>query len=380
MKICLINNLFGTYSRGGAERIVEKIENGLKEKGHSVFVISTSPKKDEIQGNIYFLKSCFNNLDKIPFVFRFFYHIWDGFNFINYFKIKTILKKENPDIVMTHNLKGIGFLIPSLINKLGTKHIHTIHDITLLHPSGLMFYKKEGIINTLHAKIYQFLNKALFKSPEVVVSPSKWLIDLHLKKGFFPKSNKKIIPNFFIENKFKKENSKFQIPNSKYKFLYVGQIEGHKGVDVLVKAFGVALEHALEHALELTIIGSGSRINKIKELAQGKEEIKILGRVENKEILQFIKDFDYLVVPSICYENSPTVIYEAIKADLLVIASKIGGIPELIEKYGGLMFEPGNSDDLAQKIINATQNYKNLKKESKNINLIKTDYIEKLLA
>lgn len=374
--------------RGGAERVVEKIVNGLKEKGHKVFIISTSPKKENppnppkaeqvVDGaeNIYYLKSIFHNLDKIPFIFRFFYHLWDSFNFINYYKIKKILKKENPDIVMTHALQGIGSLIPCLIKKLKIKHIHTLHDIQLLHPSGLMFYKKEGIISTMHAKIFQFLNKILFKSPNIVISPSKWLLDIHLEKGFFPKSTKKVIANIFSK-KFKNLEEKEKTEKNKIKFLYVGQIEDHKGVDILVKAFNIALGASLEHTLKLTIVGPGSRLDQIKKLAQGKEDINILGRKENEEVLKIMSESDCLIVPSLCYENSPTVIYEAIEAGLSLITSKIGGIPEFVEKYNGLMFEPGNISQLAEKIIFVA---KNSKDDNRKISLDQKDYIEELLA
>ena len=55
------------------------------------------------------------------------------------------------------------------------------------------------------------------------------------------------------------------------------------------------------------------------------------------------------VVPSICYENSPTVIYEASLVGVPVIASNIGGIPELVvEGESGLLVKPGDEQDLAR--------------------------------
>lgn len=54
-----------------------------------------------------------------------------------------------------------------------------------------------------------------------------------------------------------------------------------------------------------------------------------------------------LVVPSVYYDNSPTVIYEAMSHGLLVIGSRIGGIPELIEHgKNGLLFEAGDREGL----------------------------------
>jgi len=199
--------------RGGAEMVVKRIFDELKEKNIDAFVITTTPSGDKREGDVYFLNSAFHKLNKIPFVLRFFYHIWDSFNFVNYFKIKKILKKERPDIVMTHALKGIGFLIPHLLRRLKIKHVHTLHDIQLIHPSGLMFYKKEWVANTPHAKIYQMINKFLFGSPDLIISPSSWLMEMMRSRNFFPNSKKVILPNpisIQVDKKIsQKENNKF---------------------------------------------------------------------------------------------------------------------------------------------------------------------------
>ena len=57
---------------------------------------------------------------------------------------------------------------------------------------------------------------------------------------------------------------------------------------------------------------------------------------------------DVLVVPSIWLENSPLVVHEAFMAGVPVVASRIGGLPDLIQhELNGLLFEPGNVDALA---------------------------------
>jgi glycosyltransferase involved in cell wall biosynthesis len=63
-----------------------------------------------------------------------------------------------------------------------------------------------------------------------------------------------------------------------------------------------------------------------------------------------MKNANCLIVPSLCYENSPTVIYEAIAVGLPIIASKIGGITELLLDYGGIMFDPGDERELSDKM------------------------------
>jgi glycosyltransferase involved in cell wall biosynthesis len=357
MKICLINNLYKPYCRGGAERIAElTIEEFLKQ-GHEVFIISTKPSAKfsvlnlfkfsaEISINSlirnYQIFSLYFNLDKISRGIRFFWHILDLFDFRSFFIIKKILKKEKADLVITHNLKGVGYLTPLAIKFLSIKHIHTLHDIQLLHPSGLILYGREKIIETLPAFFYSLLCRFLFNSPAVIISPSKWLLGEHFKKGFFKNSKRVILPNPAVKN----NNSEFfSARRAKRKnifsFLYVGQIEEHKGILFLAEAFQ---EAALKNC-ELIIAGDGSKILKLKNLTGNFGNIKILGKKGRQEIEKLMQDSNCLIVPSLCYENSPAVICEAAAAGLPVIASDIGGIPEIINNPK-LLFKPGSKNDL----------------------------------
>lgn len=70
-------------------------------------------------------------------------------------------------------------------------------------------------------------------------------------------------------------------------------------------------------------------------------------------------------MPSICYDNSPTVIYESFSFGVPVIGSRIGGIPELIkEGYNGFLFEAGNVEELEGIIGKLTTNTSQLRRLS----------------
>ena len=91
-----------------------------------------------------------------------------------------------------------------------------------------------------------------------------------------------------------------------------------------------------------------------------------------------------LIIPSICYENSPTVIYEAASQGLPIIASRIGGITELIQKLNGLLFKPNNEGDLMHQLSWAIKNPEKLSEIGlKSQQAVKTfsleKYIKKLL-
>jgi len=388
MKICLINNLYHPFIRGGAERVVEKIADELK-KEHQIFFISTKlrgKEKPQTREKIYHLNSLFYNLNKIPLALRFFWHFWDMIDPICYFKIKKILKAEKPDLVITHNLKGLGFLTTRAVTSLGIKQIHTLHDIQLLHPSGLMFWGREKKIQSWPAKIYARACAWLFNSPTAVISPSTWLLELHESKGFFKKSKKIVLPNP-APITIKEITKEKKADNSCFDFLYVGLIEGHKGMDLLFDAFSDFAKNQ-EKTVRLLLAGTGSKLFELSTKIQEKnleKQILILGWQEKNQIKNLMQTTDCLIMPSLCYENSPTVIYEAAAAGLPVIASRIGGITELTHELGGLLFTPGNKKNLLKKMRYAIEQPQEMTKISEQSRLkIKKmqskNYIKKLLA
>src|SRR4029453_5793692 len=75
--------------------------------------------------------------------------------------------------------------------------------------------------------------------------------------------------------------------------------------------------------------------------------VRLAGPIAHKDVARTLADLDVLVVPSIWQENSPLVIREAFLAGTQVVASRIGGIVELVEDgVNGLLFEPGDAEDL----------------------------------
>jgi len=89
----------------------------------------------------------------------------------------------------------------------------------------------------------------------------------------------------------------------------------------------------------------------VLENAMRREFVTNHGVIAHEKVPAALASLDVLVVPSIWPENSPFVIHEAALARLPVVASRIGGIPELVEdERGGLLFEPGDAADLAAKL------------------------------
>jgi glycosyltransferase involved in cell wall biosynthesis len=375
MKIILINNLYEPFNRGGTEKITKIITEEFTKKGHQVFIITTKPRfRNNFineQKNIIYLDSLYYHLNRIPFFIKIFWHIFNIFNFINYFKIKKILRQENPDIVLANNLIGIGFLAPRAIKKTKAKYIQYLHDVQLLHPSGLIYFGEEKKLKSIAAKIYQNIAVRLFSYPDMVISPSRWLLNLH--QNFF-KHSKKICLLSPALNHLKKNNKNQN--NQYFNFFYAGQMETHKGIFFLADSFS----KIKDDNITLTMIGSGSKLSILRKKCSQDKRIQLIEWPGDQKMRTFLQKADALIVPSFCYENSPTIIYEAASIGIPVIASKIGGITELIEKLGGLLFEPNNTQSLIE-MMEKIKNDEILRKKiiDRENDQIKDCYLEKYI-
>ncbi len=347
MKICLLNNLYFPYNRGGAEKVVAKMAADFKSANEQVIIISTKPPKSElstqeIPENIY-LPSSFYNLNQHSWSWRLAWHFLDIFSCHQAKRLTQIFKQEKPDLIVSHNLMGLGLMSARVIKKSGAKHHHFLHDIQLLHPSGLMIYGKEKITASCGAKLYQKLTRHLIGSPDLVQSPSEWLLQEHLRRGFFSRSKTEIkrlaeLAPIADTDLIKKNKPAKQL-------LFVGQIEEHKGIIFLIKAF----QELAAPDMTLSIAGTGSQLSVAKELASSDKRIIFLGLLDKNELTNNMKEAEVLVVPSLCYENSPTVIYEAKAVGLPVIAANLGGIPEIVTENDKL-FNPGDATDLFKQL------------------------------
>lgn len=378
MRICIINNIYPPFHRGGAEQVVVKTVEGLLKAGHEVLVITSSPKGGSVEKNgkltiyrqkpknIYFYTDAENH----NFAARFFWHIIDIFNFSVAAWVRKILEKEKPDVIHTHNLLGLSFLIPNVIRKLKIRHIHTVHDVQLVEPSAMILkhLEKSWRYTGLPTKIYTFLMRKMMGSPEVVISPSQFLLDFYKQRKFFGNSKFEVLRNpLTFENKIDFSSDK---KNTEFNFLYLGQIEYHKGVLLLVDTFIKMQNNGIENC-KLHIVGSGSKIEDVKKMSEKNSSIIVYGRKNREELPELFSKINITVVPSLCYENSPTVIFESLHFGVPVLASNIEGIAELIrENKNGLTFEAGNENSLLEKLIWCVKNSNQVAEMGKNSGVI----------
>lgn len=127
--------------------------------------------------------------------------------------------------------------------------------------------------------------------------------------------------------------------------LFVGRLSPEKGVVTLLEAW------TRFAGIPLRIVGSGPLLEEVRRRADGMPDVEVMGPLDRDRVLAAMKRTRFLVFPSECYENFPLAIAEAFACGLPVVASRLGAMAELVEDgRTGLLFEPGNPDDLAAKV------------------------------
>ena len=141
--------------------------------------------------------------------------------------------------------------------------------------------------------------------------------------------------------------------SAKFRWGFWGQLAEHKGAAFLAKAF----KNWPEKQAELLIAGSGEQSAVIGGLAKDDWRIKILGKINSQELAEFFRLIDVLIVPSIWWENSPTVIAEAYAFGVPVLVSDAGGSQELVQEgKTGWVFKSGCAQDLLAKFEAISKN------------------------
>ncbi|MGH7801327.1 MAG: glycosyltransferase [Thermodesulfobacteriota bacterium] len=163
-----------------------------------------------------------------------------------------------------------------------------------------------------------------------------------------------------------------KVYSQKIRFGYIGTFIPSKGVHVLLEAFNSIKSQNTElriHGKFLPYhLGFEDYPDYLRSLGK-RDNILWFGEYDNKDIAGILSEIDILVVPSIWHENSPLTIHEAFMAQIPVITSNIGGMAELVQnRVNGLLFQVGDSKDLAKKMQMVIDDPGLIERLRKNIN------------
>ncbi len=344
MRIAILTNAFPPLARGGAGRIAHIQAHWLANHGHEVKVwtVAPFPESDaELEVKTFKPRTTvpFADLGKKSVLARLWFHLEDSAPNLD---AVDQIRNWNPDVLISHNLTGCGWGTPRLLKAAGVKWLHVLHDVQAFEPSGQMIF--DGTGPSMWRKFWAKRRKKALGSPDIVISPSNWLLEMHKQYDLFAASDCKVIPN------------PVQMPAGfadaqifgEQQVLYVGRLSPDKGVKVLLDAW-MSLS---PKPGKLNIIGSGPLET---EIANNPDvSIEYLGEQTNEQVMIKMREANLVVLPSLVMENQPTVLLEAIAADTRILATDVGGVREMLEGYGTIV-APGDVTALAKGMVDALQ-------------------------
>jgi glycosyltransferase involved in cell wall biosynthesis len=253
------------------------------------------------------------------------------------------LERFRPDVVHCHNIYHQ--LSPSILaatRRAGVPCVMTLHDYKLACPNYQLLdhgslcqacvggsalnaarrrCKGDSLVGSGLLAVESTIHRALhaYRGVDVLISPSRFLADVMARAGYGPDVVRVI--NHFVEHA--------DVPQSTgagRSVLFAGRLAPEKGVDTLVRAVGSA------PALRLGIAGDGPLRAELEALATSVApgQVTFHGRLAKPELQRLIAGSLAMVVPSRWHENQPMTILEAYAAGVPVIATALGGMPELV--------------------------------------------------
>lgn len=381
MKILMCHKFH--FLAGGAERYLFDLREGLSKLGHAVFDFATKNTRNEYsEYSGYFVKGI--NFSKIS-THGPLYNIKAALNLIYSFEarknIARLIDDFKPDVAHIHNIyHHLSISILDILRERRIPVIMTLHDYKLVCPNYSLFIQGMPCERCKHKNyLNAFIHKCLKDS---YIASALACLEMCFCKIFKIYENNVdlfIAPSIFTKNKiidFGIDSKKIYhlpyaidlecfLPNfedGKY-ILYFGNLSYKKGVQTFLKS-AVYLK-----GFPIKIIGDGPQRAELEQFAHREKLLNVgfLGYKQKDELLHYIRDALFVVVPSEWYEVSGLNIYESFASGKCVVGANTGGIPELIEDgYTGLLFRPGDPNDLARKIFYLMEHHQYIKEWGKN--------------
>jgi glycosyltransferase involved in cell wall biosynthesis len=339
VKILIAHNRY--QQPGGEDAVVAQEVAMLARRGHEVELLAVD--NDSISGIPAQLTAAVHSFYSRP----------------SYRRARKLLHLFRPEIVHVHNV--LPTLSPSIFfaaNDACVPVVQTLHNYRLLCAKATLFRDgspcedcltehtfRPGVVHACY-RGSRVGSAVIGAGTALHTSLGTWSrrVDRYIALTAFaaeklsarvPLDRLRIKPNFVADRGTGTGGGEFA--------LFAGRLSQEKGIDTLLAADALG---AL--ALPVKVAGDGPMMDAVQAAAARPGSRLIpLGRVATTELEVLMKQAAVLLVPSLWYEGFPMVIAEALSFGLPVIASRIGGLPEIVEEgISGLLYQPGDPHSL----------------------------------
>lgn len=298
------------FRLAGAEVMCENLCVALKNAGVDVIAVSLYSENTAITDRLDKKGVRIEYLDKKP-----------GFDASVIIKLVHLFKKEKPDVVHTH-IYASKYALPAAAIAGVKKKIHTVHN---------MAQKEQG---SLGKKVNAFLYRHCGVVPVALSSEVKKSIGevYGLQESIIP-----VVYNGIDLSKCIRKND--YEANGVFTIVHVGRFMKVKNHKTLIRAFARFAEK--KESIRLQLLGEGELLDEMKDYA---EKLKVADKVEflglQSNVYPYLNKADVFCLPSE-YEGVPMTLIEAMGTGLPIVASNVGGIPDmLVNGENALLVEP----------------------------------------
>lgn len=275
-------------------------------------------------------------------------------------EVSAVIKRFKPDVIHTHNTFPL--ISPSLYYaaaNLNVPVVQTLHNFRLFCAQAMFMREGKVCEDCLGKLAWRGVLHGCYRGSKIQSAAVVGMQGLHRMLGTYQhKVTRYIALNQFCSDKFIEAGlpmARMAIkPNfidlplfessdteQRHGGLFVGRLSKEKGLATLAEAATIYAQANID------VVGVGPE----EQLLANHPNIQLIGWQVPAEIYAHMRGAAYLIMPSIWYENFPRTLVEAFACGLPVIASRLGAMAELInDGVTGLLFEPGNAKDLADKL------------------------------
>lgn len=362
MKVLVVSFILDPQSGGGAATSALRLCEGLARRGVEVVALTTHRAPDPHvvpdgrfktyafrPRNLYWI----GDKEKQPAWKKAAWQLIDTWNPHTYRFARRVIRQEKPDVVHVQKLRGLS---PSIWTAARAEQsrliVQTCRDYELISPEGLLESGVGRMALERHWALrpYQAARAQWANAVDLVTAPSDFTLRTITDAGFFGRALRLVVPNthgLSDDDLARLAGRAADTPDvaAGLNLLYLGRVEREKGADLACRAFA-AIAAELPGA-RLDVAGSGAQLEALQIAYADVPQIRFHGHVDGAAKEALITRSHVLVMPSIVREVFGNSIIEAYAYGKPVIASRIGGMPEIVrEGETGFLIEPDDIESL----------------------------------
>lgn len=247
--------------------------------------------------------------------------------------LERAVRRVRPDAIVFHE-STLAWAVVPLAWRLGARSCFIVHALVAGHRAGNV-----QPYDPWTMRVFTASNRYALRNSDRVACVSRYTAGL-AEAGGAPPENLRVLPNPVDVDRF---SARTQAPRD-IDVLFVGRLSVEKGVDTLIHAVA-----PLSRGAHVVIAGDGAERRRLEELASELgARITFLGWVSKADLPDLVRSAHIQIIPSRS-EALPMVALEALASGTPVIASRVGGLPEMVVNgENGFLIDPGDVDGLRQ--------------------------------